>query len=53
MQTHKKGNHASDISIIYFQTHKLKHLYKKNASLVFVKTTMTSAHLGAQVLTRR
>ena len=27
MQTHKKGNNASDISIIYFQTHKLEHFY--------------------------
>ena len=51
MRTHKEGNNACDISINYFQTHKLEHLYKEDASFVFVKTMMTSANLGAQVLT--
>ena len=44
MRTHKEGNNACDISINYFQTHKLEHLYKEDASFVFVKTMMTSAH---------
>ena len=35
MQTNKKGNNASDISIISFQTHNLEHLYKWDESFVF------------------
>ena len=33
----QEGNNASNISIIYFQINKLEHLYKGNASLVFVE----------------
>ena len=53
MRTHEEGNNACDISINYFQTYKLEHLYKEDASFVFVETMMTSANLGAQVLTER
>ena len=48
MRTHKEGNSACDVSINYFQIHKLEHLYKEDVSFVFVETMMTSAHLGAQ-----
>ena len=51
MRTHEEGNNACDISINYFQTYKLEHLYKEDASFVFVKTMMSSANLGAQVVT--
>ena len=52
MQTHEEGNNACDISINYFQTYKLEHLYTEDASFIFVETMMTSANLGAQVLNR-
>ena len=51
MRTHEEGNNACDISINYFQTYKLEHLYKEDALFVFVKTMMSSANLGAQVVT--
>ena len=35
----------------YFQTYKLEHLYKEDASFVSVKTMITSAKFGAQVVT--
>ena len=50
MRTHKEGNSACDVSINYFQTHKLEHLYKEDALFIFVKAMVTSAHSGAQVL---
>ena len=50
MRTHEEGNNACDISINYFQTYKLEHLYTEDASFVFVKTMMTSANVGAQVV---
>jgi len=53
MRTHEEGNNACDISINYFQTYKLEHLYTEDASFVFVETMMTSANLGAQVLTEQ
>ena len=52
MWTHaEEGHTACDIRINYFQTYKLEHLYTEDASFVFVKTMMTSANLGAQVVT--
>jgi hypothetical protein len=51
MRTHEEGNNACDISINYFQSYKLEHIYKEDASFVFVETMMTSANLGAQVWT--
>jgi hypothetical protein len=37
MWTHKKGNSASNISSVYFQTSKLEHLYNKMHRSFFVK----------------
>ena len=49
MQSHEKDNNTSDIIIIYFQTHKLKHFYHEMYCYVLIKTAMTRTHLGANV----